>query len=121
MNNNVSQAARKTAITAPISPAERIYGASYIPSAKHSMSRSALVENITAMLTDAGFLVSDRCAIRPKSFDVAARRGEDVLLVKILANIDAFDANTGAEMRRLGITTSTRRPWSSACGRATRT
>src|SRR6056297_2594534 len=66
------------------------------------MSRSALVENITAMLTDAGFLVSDRCAIRPKSFDVAARRGEDVLLVKILANIDAFDANTGAEMRRLG-------------------
>jgi len=66
------------------------------------MSRSALVENITAMLTDAGFLVSDRCAIRPKSFDVAARRGEDVLLVKILANIDAFDASTGAEMRRLG-------------------
>ncbi|MFC7057862.1 transcriptional regulator [Halovenus salina] len=66
------------------------------------MSRSALVGNITAMLEDAGFLVSDRCAIRPKSFDVAARRGEDVLLVKILGNIDAFDAATGAEMRRLG-------------------
>jgi putative transcriptional regulator len=66
------------------------------------MSRSALVENVTAMLGDAGFLVSDRCAIRPKSFDVAARRGEDVLLVKILGNIDAFDAMTGAEMRRLG-------------------
>jgi putative transcriptional regulator len=54
------------------------------------------------MLEDAGFLVSERCAIRPKSFDVAARRGEDVLLVKILGNIDAFDARTGAEMRRLG-------------------
>jgi putative transcriptional regulator len=54
------------------------------------------------MLEDAGFLVSDRCAIRPKSFDVAARRGEDVLLVKILGNIDAFDGATGAEMRRLG-------------------
>jgi putative transcriptional regulator len=66
------------------------------------MSRSALVGNVTAMLEDAGFLVSDRCAIRPKSFDVAARRGEDVLLVKILGNIDAFDAATGAEMRRLG-------------------
>jgi putative transcriptional regulator len=66
------------------------------------MSRSALVENVTAMLSDAGFLVSDRCAIRPKSFDIAARRGEDVLLVKILGNIDAFDAMTGAEMRRLG-------------------
>ena len=66
------------------------------------MSRSALVGNVTAMLRDAGFLVSDRCAIRPKSFDVAARRGEDTVLVKILGNIDAFDARTGAEMRRLG-------------------
>jgi len=54
------------------------------------------------MLEDAGFVVSDRCAIRPKSFDVAARRGNDVLLLKILGNIDAFDAKTGAEMRRLG-------------------
>jgi putative transcriptional regulator len=66
------------------------------------MSRQALVGNVTAMLEDAGFVVSERCAIRPKSFDVAARRGEDVLLVKILGNIDAFDASTGAEMRRLG-------------------
>ncbi|MEF8774949.1 MAG: transcriptional regulator [Haloarculaceae archaeon] len=66
------------------------------------MSRAALVENVTAMLEDAGFMVSDRCAIRPKSFDVAARRGEEVLLVKILGNIDAFDAATGSEMRRLG-------------------
>ncbi len=65
------------------------------------MSRSALVGNVTAMLEDAGFLVSERCAIRPKSFDVAARRGEDVILLKILGNIDAFNARTGAEMRRL--------------------
>jgi putative transcriptional regulator len=66
------------------------------------MSRSALVGNVTAMLEDAGFVVSDRCAVRPKSFDVAARRGRDVILLKILGNIDAFDAATGEEMRRLG-------------------
>jgi putative transcriptional regulator len=66
------------------------------------MTRSALVGNVTAMLEDAGFVVSDRCAIRPKSFDIAARRGEDVVLVKILSNIDAFDARTGVAMRRLG-------------------
>lgn len=66
------------------------------------MSRSALVGNVTAMLADAGFAVSDRCAIRPKSFDIAARRGEDLILVKILGNIDGFDGPTGAEMRRLG-------------------
>ena len=66
------------------------------------MTRSALVGNITAMLEDAGFTVSDRCAIRPKSFDIAARRDDDVLLLKVLANIDAFDGHTGVEMRRLG-------------------
>lgn len=66
------------------------------------MSREALVENITAMLEDAGFIVSDRCNVRPRSFDLAARRGEDLVLLKILGNIDAFDGGTGAEMRRLG-------------------
>src|SRR6056297_463657 len=66
------------------------------------MSRSALVGNVTAMLSDAGFVVSDRCSIRPKSFDVAARRGDDLLLVKILGNIDAFNRATGHEMQRLG-------------------
>ena len=66
------------------------------------MSRSALVGNITAMLEDAGFVVSDRCAIRPKSFDVAARRGSDLILVKILGNIDALNEETGHEMLRLG-------------------
>jgi putative transcriptional regulator len=66
------------------------------------MSRSALLGNVTAMFEDAGFTVSDRCAIRPRSFDLAARRGEDLLLVKVLANVDGFDAVTGEEMRRLG-------------------
>ena len=66
------------------------------------MSRSALIDNITAMLSDAGFAVSDRCSTRPKSFDLAARRDRDLLLVKILGNIDAFDGPTGREMRRLG-------------------
>jgi putative transcriptional regulator len=66
------------------------------------MSRSALIGNVTAMLEDAGFVVSQRCAVRPKSFDVAARRGEELVLLKILGNIDAFDARTGEEMRRVG-------------------
>jgi len=66
------------------------------------MSRTALVGNITAMLEDAGFLVSDRCSVRPKSFDLAARRGKDLVLLKILGNIDALTGETGAELRRLG-------------------
>jgi len=66
------------------------------------MSRSALVGNIIAMLEDAGFVVSDRCAVRPRSFDLAARRKEELVLVKVLRNIDSFDTQTGQEMRRIG-------------------
>jgi len=66
------------------------------------MSHDALVGNVIAMLEDAGFTVSDRCAVRPKSFDVVARRDRDLVFVKILGNIDAFDRGTGVAMRRLG-------------------
>jgi putative transcriptional regulator len=66
------------------------------------MSHDALVGNVIAMLEDAGFTVSDRCAVRPKSFDVVARRDRDLVFVKILGNIDAFDRATGVAMRRLG-------------------
>jgi putative transcriptional regulator len=66
------------------------------------MSREALIENVTALLVDADFLVSEQCAVRPKGFDLAARSGEDLLLVKVLGNVDAFDSPTGSEMRRLG-------------------
>jgi len=60
------------------------------------------VENLTAMLADAGFAVSDRCAVRPRCFDLAARRGEDLVLLKVLGNVDALDAETGVAVRRLG-------------------
>ena len=66
------------------------------------MSHDALVGNVIALLEDAGFAVSDRCAVRPKSFDVVARRDRDLVFVKILGNIDAFDRATGVAMRRLG-------------------
>ena len=65
------------------------------------MTRQALIDNLTAMLEDAGYVVSDRCAIRPKSFDMVARKDQSLLFLKILGNIDAFEASTGMEMRRL--------------------
>ena len=69
------------------------------------MSRSALVGNVTAMLEDAGFVVSERCAIRPKSFDVAARRGDhpvgDFVLRAAVGAGQAHDASrpVGASRR----------------------
>jgi putative transcriptional regulator len=67
------------------------------------MSREVLINNIISMLLDAGFIVSDRCVIRPKSFDIAARREEQILLIKVLGNVDALNRQTGMAMQDLGI------------------
>jgi putative transcriptional regulator len=67
------------------------------------MSRDVLINNIISMLLDAGFIVSDRCVIRPKSFDIAARREEQIFLIKVLGNVDALNRQTGMAMQDLGI------------------
>ena len=63
--------------------------------------RKQLLEDATRTLRQSGFVVSDTCNIRPKSFDVVARRGEKVLLLKVLVNIDGLDAETAEEMKAL--------------------
>jgi len=44
--------------------------------------RDRVLEDATAVLKKGGFAVSDTCNIRPKSFDVVARRGDLVILLK---------------------------------------
>ncbi|MDY6775747.1 MAG: transcriptional regulator [Halobacteria archaeon] len=63
--------------------------------------RDRLVEETVKLLRQTGFDVSDTCNIRPKSFDVVARRSSIVVLVKVLSNIDGFDPHTADEMKRL--------------------
>jgi putative transcriptional regulator len=63
--------------------------------------RDRVLEDTTRILKKGGFAVSDTCNIRPKSFDVVARRGDLVILLKVLVNIDGLDRETAAEMRAL--------------------
>ncbi|MCL2549586.1 MAG: transcriptional regulator [Methanimicrococcus sp.] len=65
------------------------------------MSRDVLVDQTIEILRHAGFLVSDRCDIRPRSFDIAARRGDTLLLCKILQNVDGLTEETASEMQLL--------------------
>ena len=65
------------------------------------MSRDVLVDQTIEILRHAGFLVSDRCDIRPRSFDIAARRGDTLLLCKILQNVDGLTEETASEIRLL--------------------
>jgi len=63
--------------------------------------RKQVLDDTRVILREGGFAVSDTCNVRPKSFDVVARRGDLVLLVKALVNIDGLDAETATEMRVL--------------------
>jgi putative transcriptional regulator len=65
------------------------------------MTKEVLIHQIVDVLTRAGFALSDRCNIRPRSFDVAARKGETLLLCKVLFNIDGLNEETAREMKYL--------------------
>lgn len=65
------------------------------------MNKELLINRTIAILSKAGFLISDRCDIRPRSFDIAARRDDLLLLIKIISNIDGLNEETTREIQFL--------------------
>ena len=65
------------------------------------MDKELLAERVEEVLRQAGFSTSDRCYLRPRSFDLAARKGDQFLFLKILSNIDGLNEQTALEVRRL--------------------
>jgi putative transcriptional regulator len=65
-------------------------------------SREGWIDQIREMLERAGFYVADTRGVRPSSFDLAARRDATLLLVKVLKNIDALDAEEAHRLLELG-------------------
>jgi len=53
-------------------------------------ARTQLTKEVITHLEDAGFMLSSECDVRPSCFDLVARRGEQLILVKVLTNIDAL-------------------------------
>ncbi len=49
----------------------------------------------------AGFAVSERCDLRPVSFDLVARRDDDLLILKVLQNVDALTDPIAQEIKLL--------------------
>ncbi|MCE8425688.1 MAG: transcriptional regulator [Candidatus Methanoperedens sp.] len=62
------------------------------------MNKELLINRVIAILNTSGFIISDRCDIRPRSFDLAARRDKLLLLIKVLYNIDGLNQETAGEM-----------------------
>jgi len=64
-------------------------------------SRPELIEQVRQLLSSTGFAVSERCSLRPISFDMVARRDNRLLVVKILGNADALGERVARELRIL--------------------
>ncbi|KCZ70372.1 putative transcriptional regulator [Candidatus Methanoperedens nitroreducens] len=62
------------------------------------MNKELLINRVISILISAGFVISARCDIRPRSFDLAARRGDLLLLIKVLYNIDGLNDETARGM-----------------------
>ncbi len=53
-------------------------------------ARAQLTNEVVSQLEDAGFSLSSQCDVRPSCFDLVARKGEKLILIKVLANIDVL-------------------------------
>jgi putative transcriptional regulator len=62
-------------------------------------ARTQLVSEVIKHLEDAGFNLSSQCDVRPSCFDLVARKEEQLILVKILANIDALTAEDAMSLQ----------------------
>jgi len=60
--------------------------------------QNLLITNIMKILDKAGYVVTDLVETKPRCFDVVARKGEHILLLKVLYNIDSFKPEMAKEM-----------------------
>ncbi len=65
------------------------------------MQRADLLTRVQQTLAHAGFTVSERCDLRPVSFDLVARRDTTLILLKVLTNVDALSMAVAHEIKLL--------------------
>lgn len=62
------------------------------------MSSERLLQTVTSILIMAGYAVSERCGMRPRSFDLIARRGDELLVIKGVVHIDSMSEEIAHEL-----------------------
>ncbi|HEV8594771.1 MAG TPA: transcriptional regulator [Thermoplasmata archaeon] len=68
------------------------------------MGRNQLIEDVREVLGKTGFFLSDKTESRGLSFDIVARRDDQLILVKVLQNVDALSRANAEELRMLATT-----------------
>jgi len=64
-------------------------------------NRERLLAEVRQLLTECGFYVTEPINLKGISFDLIARRDDQLLILKILQNVDAFSKEDSVQMRTL--------------------
>lgn len=65
------------------------------------MSRDDLINTTRAILAKGGYDISPLMSLRSVCFDVVGKKGDTLLIIKILSNVDAFSRENAEEMKVL--------------------
>jgi len=62
------------------------------------MSQERLLHNVRSVMLLAGYSVSEHFTMRPKSFDIVANNGEDILVLKVVSHIDSVNEEISCDL-----------------------
>lgn len=62
------------------------------------MSQERLLQTVISVLIMAGYNVSERCGIRPRSFDIIARKDNSLLVIKVVPHIDSVGEESARDL-----------------------
>ncbi|MBN1431309.1 MAG: transcriptional regulator [Methanomicrobiaceae archaeon] len=62
------------------------------------MSQERIVQTVISVLIMAGYQVSERCGIRPRSFDIIARKDAKLLVIKVVPHIDSVGEESAHDL-----------------------
>lgn len=65
------------------------------------MSSDRLLQNVVSILLMAGYNISERCEIRPRSFDMMASNGEHLLAIKVTPQIDSINEDVAWDLDKI--------------------
>ena len=65
------------------------------------MSSDRLLQNIVSILLMSGYNVSERCEIRPRSFDLMASNGENLIAIKVVSQIDSLSEDVAWDLDKI--------------------
>ncbi len=63
--------------------------------------QALLLESVIKILEKSGFAVAELAETKPRCFDVVARKGDELFIIKVLYNVDSLKPEAAEELKKL--------------------